>query len=242
MILGIKDLKLFKLFFECVYDKTDDVVFNCTANEVSISLLNKAHTCYYNVKYDKEFFEVYDVDGVEVVAISIDDLYKILKTASNNDYLELSTDDYHIIAKFESEHDKRVFELVQSADYADTPEPLVVPTDTYAILRFDSLKQSLSDLDIFKVGQMQICVEDEILKFKTISDISNIVYENTVNALMIDGESSVKIDTEYLNSILIFKGLSNNIELAWSTDTPLLWKSSSMCVEVNGLIAPRIGE
>ena len=240
MILGLSNINVFKIFFDVVFEDTDTVEFRGNKNGVNISLLDKSHTCFFNVEYDADFFDDYEVDGVEVFSVFIDDLSKILKTASKSDYLTLSSDDTRVMAKFESNGNSRVFELVQPADFGDSPIPPNVDTTCEVILTFDEFGQSLKDLEILKTGSIHLVFKDKDLYIATETDAS-MNYQYTIHNTG-SGEGDAHYTIDLLKKLLKFKGVDNRIMLNFGNTLPLCWVVEGVNVKMSGLIAPRIVE
>lgn len=238
MIVGIDDIGMFKVFFDVVFEECDTVELKCNPSAMELSLLDKSHTCFYSIRYDSSFFDLYDVDDVEIVSLFIEDVVKILKTASKNDYLTLSSDESRVVAKFEHENNTRVFELVQPADFGDSPTPPSIGTSCDVRFSIDDLNQSLKDFDIFKSGSCHLCCEDGLLSFTSKSDAS-MKYSHKIECEA-SGVGDAYYTVDYLKKLIKFKTIDKNIVFEFGDTLPLCWTVENQCVKVSGLIAPRI--
>ena len=239
MILEISDIEIFRIFFDVVLEDTDTVELKCDSNNVKVSLLSSDHVSFYEVIYDNTFFDVYDIDGTEIISLFVDDLYKILKTASKGDILTLSSNDTNVIAKFEHQDNVRVFELVQAENFTDNPTPPSINATALAKLEIDDLTQTLKDLDIIKTGSVELKCGEE-LTMNTYNETA-FDYMHRISC-EIEGEGSAYYTTDYLKKISKFKKIDKMVEFKWGDTLPLQWKVSNNWVTVSGLIAPRIEE
>lgn len=239
MIVGVDDISIFKIFFDVIYEETEAVELACNTAGMKVSILDKSHTCFYEVFYDNSFFDLFDVDGAEVIVLDIDDLTKILKNTHKEDYLTLSSDDDRVVAKFEHDGNRRVFELVQLADFMESPVPPELTTTCTVELGLDDLSQSLKDFEVFKSGSCHMVVGDEF----TISSKSDasMRYNYTVDAEH-EGTGDAYYTVDYLKNIVKFKKLDKNVTLMFGDTLPLKWVVKNNWVTVSGLIAPRIEE
>ena len=239
MMFVTSDVDLFRLFFECVFDETDIVQLECTPEKMSVSVLSRSHTCFYTVEFSREFFDEYDVDNVEIVTLDLDSLFKILKTCKGKEAMELSTGGYEVTIILEDDVNRRVFEIMQvDVEYAPANPPML-DNDAVAVMGFGSLKQTLTDLDIFKTGSVHVIVGDT-LKFKT-DELSLVDYNNTIAHEYISGVGDSIYSTEFLKKILYFNKLNDEVKFELGADVPLVWSVESSGIEVRGLIAPKVG-
>ena len=239
MIIGIDDISLFKIFFDVIYEETDAVELACNTTGMKVSILDKSHTCFYEVFYDNSFFDLFDVDGAEVVILDIDDLVKILKNTHKDDYLTLSSDEDRVVAKFEHDGNRRVFELVQLSDFMESPVPPEIPATCTVELALDDLGQTLKDFDVFKSGSCHMVVGDE---FTLTSKADASMQYNHVVDTEFDGIGDAYYTVDYLKNIVKFKKIDKNVTLKFGDTLPLMWEVKNAWVAVKGLIAPRIEE
>jgi len=244
LILEVYDIVSFRTFFDVVYDTVSTIEFKLDPEKLKISLLNKAHTVFYDVEYDKEFFGDYVVDGAESVMIIADDLFKILKSASKNDTLIMESNEDYLICKFESENgNHRIFELPLALDEYNSPTPPVIDCDYSFPILLEDLKQSSTDLD--KI------VGSKNMRFKLVgSDLSILAgtdaMTNYVHTLEVeeDGNAEVTVSLEYINELLKFNKLNKVVELKIGDNIPLQYHITTPdeLIRVDGLIAPIMSE
>ena len=84
----IFNIKQFNCFFDVV-SSTESIVLLFKPDGLYVNVLNKHHTCFYNVFYDNAFFGDYDViDPVEIIVDS-DEFYRVLDSARKGESLSM---------------------------------------------------------------------------------------------------------------------------------------------------------
>ena len=240
MIVGINDVDSFKAFFDAVYEETESVELACNSIGMKVSVLDRSHTCFYEVFYDGSFFDLYDVDGAEVIVLDLDDFVKVLKNSHKDDYLTLSSDDERVVAKFEHEGSRRVFEMVQVSDFMESPVPPALNHNCTVSLSIDDFNQSLKELDVFKIGSCHLVCADDSFTIASKADAS--MRYNQVLDVDTDGVGDAYYTTDYLKQITKFKKIDKTVTLCFGNTLPLNWEVKNNYVTVRGLIAPRIEE
>lgn len=243
MLLEIDNFEQFKVFFDVVYDITDLVELQLFRDHMTCSILDKAHTRFMTVEYKKEFFSVYEVDDVESVTLFVEDLHKIIKSASKIDNVILETNENYLICKFESKNgNSRVFEFVLPAEYVESPQPPSIPLPVSFKLQLNDLKQGLKDLDIIVSNEIVFTSNDGLLSLTSGTEVSA-NYSSNINVNTGDtGSLSAKFSKEYIDQLLKFDKVNKTVEFKMGDDLPLLYtfEDDIMCVKVDGLIAPRL--
>lgn len=242
MLLEIDNFEQFKVFFDVVYDITDLVELQLFSDHMTCSILDKAHTRFMTVEYKKEFFSVYEVDDVESVTLFVEDMHKIIKSASKIDNVILETNENYLICKFESKNsNSRVFEFVLPAEYIDSPQPPSIPLPVSFKLQLNDLKQGLKDLGIIGSSEIIFSFNNGLLSLTSGTEVSA-NYSSNIR-VDVDAEPfSAKFSMEYINQLLKFDKINKTVEFKMGDDLPLLYtfEDDIMCVKVDGLIAPRL--
>ena len=241
MLLEIYDIDCWKNFFDLIHDSASVIEMQLTQDKCSISLLNNSHVCFYTVEYDKDFFNEYDVDGAESVLIFVADFYNIIKTAKNNDRLELSNDELNLKIVLEHEDNRRVFEIPLAEDYGQSPTPPTVPVEVEFELPLKELKQPCTDLNrIIKTDRFKMKVSDEVLEIVSPNDAmtkynQRFIIDNT-------GTASSTVNIGYVEDLMKLSKISDFVIFGLGNNIPLTWKINSAdgFVRVSGLIAPII--
>lgn len=240
MILGISNIEIFRVFFDVVMEYKDTVELFANEIGVKVSVLSNNHSCFYEVFYEKDFFDLYEVDGNEVVSLFIEDMYTILKSASKNETLTLSTDDNFVNLKFEKEGNSRVFELVQAQHFGDTPAmpSLELPCDFDVDVSV--LERTFKDIDFIKTNGVRFVKKGDELVLGT-DETAQTRYNHTIKVYG-NGDAVAKYSVNYLNDLVKFKKVSSEISVEFGDDMPFVWTSESDGVKIKGLIAPLLGE
>lgn len=240
VILGTDKIEIFRCFFDVVMRYRDTIEIFANKEGVKMGLLNGSHACFYDVFFDKEFFDVFEVDGAEMICIHITDLYKILKSGGNKEYLLISNDENYVTIKFEKDGNSRVFELVQAEDFFDSPPLPKIEYPCHFEVDIAPIKQSLKDISLFKIPSLNVVVDGESMIIAT-TESSMTKYSNTI-PVMADGVAKSRYSATYLNDMIYFEKISNQLKIAFGDDMPFHWTSEQEYVEVHGLIAPLLDE
>ena len=245
MLLEIYDIEPFKNFFDLIFDSAQVVELKLDQEKMSISLLNNSHVAFYNVEFKKNFFENYEVNGVESVLVFVEDFYKILKSAKSNDVLTLKTTDSNLVCVFEHDGNRRVFELPLAEDYGDSPVPPSIDYPVEFGVSLLDLKQPCLDLDkIVKTDKFKMNVSGNELNVIAPTDAMT-KYQNTI---IVDNESSDALTStyniQYVLDLQKLSKISKEVVFKFGESIPLGWvmKSVDELVEVSGIVAPIIEE
>ena len=243
MILEIDNFDQFKIFFDVIYDITDLIEFQLFEDHIICSILDKAHTRFMSVRFNAEFFSLYEKGDDESVTLFAEDLHKIIKSVTKLDNVFLETNENYLICKLESRNgNSRIFEFVLPSEHIESPNPPSIDLPVICDLDLDDLKQSINDLKI--IGSHEI-------SFQTSPDALNITsgievttnYISTIPILNSSDESvASRFSLEYLEQLLKFNKISKSGTFQLGNNYPLLYsfKDEIMGVEVNGMIAPRM--
>lgn len=239
MILGIENVDIFKVFFDVVYEYKETVELIANETGVKISLLDRSHTCFYEVFYNKDFFDVFEVDGAEVISVFIEDLYKIIKT-NKAEYLLISSDDNYVTMKFEKNGNSRIFEIVQTTEYVDTPQMPSLDVNTEFMMSVDAFNQTLTDAEILNSHSLRI-VTNENNVVLGVDENAQAKYNHIVDVAT-DGTADSKYSLNFVKDLGKFKKVSNTIDINYDTDMPLCWSVIGDNISISGLIAPLLNE
>lgn len=239
MIIGISDIEKFRVFFDVVLEYRDTVELFANEIGVKISLLDRSHSCFCEVFYEKEFFDEYDVDGSEVISLHIEEFYKILKTADKKEKMILSNDESLVHLVFQEGENVRMFELVQAADYDETPQLPSIDLDCSFIVEMDALAKTFKDVDLIKTNGINVVVKGDDLILST-TETAQTRYSHTI-FVVAKGESSNRYSVKYLKDIIKFRKISDDVSVEFGEDKyPFVWSCESNHMAIKGLIAPLI--
>ena len=241
MRLEISDINSWKNFFDLIHDSTTIVELKLDQDKCGMSLLNNSHVCFYMIEYAKDFFDEYQVDGVESVLIFVNDFYNIIKSANNKDVLELSTTESMLKIVLEHDANRRVFEIPLADDYGDSPMPPSIRYEGAFTVPLKDLKQPCVDLDkIIKTDKFKMNVSDGVLSILSPDDSMT----NYTQTMSIDSDlvANSTVNLNYILELQKLNKISDTVIFSIGDDLPLTWNMTSpdMFVKVSGLIAPII--
>lgn len=244
MLLKIYDIKPLQNFFDLIFDSSHIVELKLDQDKMSISLLNDGNIAFYNIEFDKAYFDEYKIEnGAESVLIFVEDFYKILKSATKTDVLTVETNDSYMICTFEHDLNKRVFELPLAEDYKDTPQPPSIDYDGEILVSLSDLKQPCVDLDkIVKTDKFKMVVKDNQLNIVSPTDTLT-QYQQTID-INSDVVATSIINIGYIQELQKLSKISNEVILKIGDNLPLSWDIESYdgLIKVSGLVAPIMEE
>lgn len=244
MILGIDNIKQFQVFFDVVYGDAGDIEFQVFSDKIICSIMDKPHVNFYEVKFDKEFFSIFEIDNVESFIIDIEDLYKLLKSSEKSESLLLEINESQLIATVTSKNgNRRIFEYGLIDNIHSPPSPPQIPFETSFDIDTSDLKQSVVDLKLIGNDLYKMVVSGDSLFISSSQDAMT----QYSHEIYIDPEIPTKMivsqyNLDYIEKFLKFNKLNKVVEIEFGNDKPLSYtfKSENICIK--GLIAPRFEE
>lgn len=244
MILGVDNIDEFKVFFDVIHEDTGDIEFQVSKDKILCSVLNKSHTNFFEVEFDEDFFSVFDVDDMDRFSVSVDDLYKLLKSLKKTDNLTLEVDESYLIAVVESENgNRRVFEYTLQDILNSTPSFPSINFDTEFSVDTSDLKQSVTDLKLIGTDKYKMVVSGDSLFISS----SNDALTKYSHEIYISPEIPTKaivsvINVDYIEKMLKFNKVNKVVEIKFGDGKPLSYFFKGVGVEIRGLIANLIEE
>lgn len=243
MFVEVLDIDPLVNFFDVIYNDSVEVNLKFSPENLKISLLNKGNVSFYNLEIGKDFFGEYLVDEVEEIPVYVEDLYKILKSATKDDVLYLESNENYLICRFEHDNNRRVFELPISYDYTDIPTmPAIDYEGTFDIL-IDDIRQPSIDLDkIVKTNKFKIRTSESMMNIVAPLDaMTKYIQQVHIDS---DVECVVIVDNKYIRELYKLSKINKVVTLSIGNSMPLSWNiiSPDKLVSVTGLIAPIIEE
>ena len=242
MLLEIYDIEPLKNFLNMIYDGTMTTLgIKLDPDKLSINLLNNSHVAFYNLELSKDFFGEYDVSDLKELFIDLGDFYQIMKSSKKNDTLTLKSDGVHITFIFESDTNRRVFEVPFVDDGYDAPVPPSIDYTGEISVLVNDLISPCNDLDkIIGTDRFKLTVHDDLIVSAPKDSMT--LYSNTINGVSTINENvSTTVNLSYIEEITKLK--VNSMVTFYIGDTmPLSWNmySDDGLVKVSGLIAPII--
>ena len=250
MKVEISNIEQFKNFFDVIFDVASDTIeLKFFMDKMTCAILDKGHTRFFYVEYESKFFDVYDVDEIKSVLMSIVDIYNLVKLANKTDILILEFFDDTISAQLLNGENKRVFEFAYASDYVESPNFPQIQLPVQMTLDVKDMAQSVKDIGIVGTDIFQFVVSENNVTLMSDASSSTYSASTTKYAQIIETDvdisdvMSVKFSLNFIKQMLDFKKISKEVEMELGGNA-LVYKFEDeiMGVTVRGLIAPRIEE
>lgn len=250
MRIEISNIEQFKNFFDVIFDIASETIeLKFFMDKLTCAVLDRGHTRFFYGEYESRFFDVYDVEEVKSVLMSVVDMYNLVKLANKTDTLVLEFSDDLINAQLINGGNKRVFEFAYSSEYVESPDFPQIQLPVQMTLSVKDMAQSVKDIGIVGTDIFQFVVSENNVTL--MSDASSLTYSasTTKYAQIIETDvdisdvMSVKFSLNFIKQMLDFKKISKEVEIELG-DNALVYKFEDeiMGATVRGLIAPRMEE
>nr|WCZ58619.1 proliferating cell nuclear antigen [Andalucia godoyi] len=227
---------LLRKILDAIKDLVQDANFDCTSTGITLQAMDSSHVSLVYLQLRNDGFEQFRADRTLSLGMNLASLGKILKCASNDDSVTISTEDDgdSVSFKFESEDKDRVSMFTLKLIDIDS-EHLGIPDQEYhATVKLPSSEFQRICRDLSTMGDtLSIAVTKEGVKFEVQGD------ENTGGSIMVRQSASVDKPDEavsitlehnvtlsfalrYLNSFAKATGLSPQVSLSLTKDVPLV--------------------
>ena len=241
MYVEIVDVKPFMSFFDLIYNSATTVELKFDPEKLTMSLLNKGNVCFYNAEYTKDFFNDYQVEGLESVSVDVEDFYKILKSANKNDLISLESDGIHLVCKFEHDGNRRVFELSMIDEDYNSAVPPAIDYEGEFSIALDDLKQPCIDLSkIVNTDKFKMIAQPNKLFIIAPTDtMTNYSQEIDIDY---NYDYSCTVNIQYVADLQKLSKINKEVVMMIGDDLPLSWNITSVddTVKISGLVAPII--
>ena len=250
MRVEISNIEQFKNFFDVVYDVASETIeLRFLLDRMTCAVLDRGHTRFFYAEYESKFFDVYDVDAIKSVLMSVVDIYNLVKLANKTDTLVLEFSDELINAQLVNDGNRRVFEFAYASDYVDSPDFPQIQLPVQMTLDVKDMAQSVKDIGIVGTDIFQFVVSENNVTLMSDASSSTYSASTTKYAQIIETDvdisdvMSVKFSLNFIKQMLDFKKISKEVEIQLG-DNALVYKFEDeiMGATVRGLIAPRIEE
>ena len=239
MYVLINDIRPLTDFIDLVYDSTKNIKLIFDDNGLRINLLNDGHITFYGAEYSKSFFDDYQVtDPIELLFDS-KDIQQILKSSKNNEDLMMEWDNESTVKFiFESDTNRRVFEVGLIDELYDAPVPPSIDYDYSFLMEWENLKQCCNDLGISGTDRFIISLNNDGI-FVNSPSSSMTQYNNRVSEESFDKSVRSIVNTNYIGGLDKLKKHGDLI-LSVGDNIPVSWSIEDRLGEFkySGLIAP----
>lgn len=246
----------FKKIIDSLKGLVEDITFKCDSEGMALQAMDISHVSLISISLPADLFNTYNCNEEMNLAFNVDVLNKVLKSASNDDYLKISTErpneDITIQLSTASEDKNTRFHL-KPVDVADSS--VSIPEHNYKAKlslssnSFNQLIRSLSEVNdsvIVKcnTGAVSFSVSDSLLDATTTFN-AGVTNEKAEEEIEVDVSESCKVAyaLRYLKAIQAAGALSTRVNLSFSPRFPLLVEYS-----LNGggyvrfYLAPKVDE
>ncbi|KAJ1410862.1 Proliferating cell nuclear antigen, PCNA [Sesbania bispinosa] len=247
---------LLKKVVEAIRELVNDANFDCSSTGFSLQAMDSSHVALVALLLRSEGFEHYRCDRNLSVGMNLNNVYKMLRCAGNDDIITLKADDGTDVVTFmfESPTQDKISDFEMKLMDIDSEHLGIPEAEYHAIVKMPSNEFSKICKDLSSIGDtVTIAVTKEGVKFSTRGDIgtANIVCrQNTTvdkpeEATVIEMNEPVCLTfaLRYMNSFTKATPLSDTVTISLSSELPVVveYKIAEMGY-VRFYLAPKIDE
>ncbi|EAX99202.1 proliferating cell nuclear antigen, putative [Trichomonas vaginalis G3] len=225
----------FKKIIDSLKGLVEDISFKCTSDGMDLQAMDISHVSLISISLPADIFNTYNCSEEMNLAFNVDVLNKVLKSASTDDYLKISTEkpneDITIQLSTQSEDKNTRFNLKPvdiNGDAVSIPEHIYKAKLSLSSNAFNQLIRSLSEVnDSVAVrcteGSISFSVSDILLNATTTFN-AGVTNEKAEEEIEVDVTEGCKVAyaLRYLKAISAASALSTRVNLSFSPHFPLL--------------------
>jgi len=230
-----------KSCFESISRIVDEITLVADSDGLHLSTLDKSHIIFITLDLKKTFFDMYQCDVPEKIAIDCTEFHKVLKKSKSSDILELSLDEgyFNVILKGDATR-KFSIPLIDLHYEHAVPPTLELP---YTIkIPSGLLKEYIDDMDMYS-EKLTFTLDEDYFIVSTEGQKGNaeIKYLHGENVRSVV-RSSFAVDK--LQNILKANKFSEECEVNIGEDMPLQLVMNLVTNDgkLEYLLAPRLNE
>lgn len=248
MKIEVSNIEQFKVFFDTVYDvASESVELKFYMDRMTCAVLDRSKARFFYVEYEMKFFDLYDVDEVTSICVSIEDMFKLLKLSNKSDVLTLSFTESSMCAELESNGNKRIFEFTLPYDYVTSPTLPNVELPVQFECGVKDMKQSVKDIGLIGTDIFQFVISKDKITLmcdtrEMTSEFSSVSYAQVIDSdIDVDDILTVRFNIDYIAQMLKFDKINKVVHISLA-DNALIYnfEDEIMGVKVHGMIAPRM--
>ena len=231
MQIAPANVNSFKSIFNSINTIVDTLTFECYNDRVEVNALDKSKTVFMSLVMNNDYFESYSCSDPDRYNIDVTEFRKIIKSCSKDLSLEFSSNEVIITST------TKTYTIYQVNDDLDTPKPPTLDYATRFKVPINHLKGMIKDIELF-AKDVTITAMKDAVSFSTEGTSGK--FEDTYT---VDGEFSpatVRISTEKFATCIASDKVSDDVELQFDTDMPLILLQEAEGIKLMYLIAPRI--
>lgn len=235
------DSKTLKSAFDSISKIVDEITLTADSEKLRLRCLDRSHITFIMMDLDKKFFDEYQCDEPEKIAIDCSDFNMILKKCKSTDIIELTVEDSNLIIKFKGDA-TRTFKLALIDTEYDSPQPPHIDWPCTVKIPSGLLKEYIGDMKMFS-EKLEFLVDEDYLKIRTDGQ------KGEANIDYLHGESIDKVvcscfSVEKLEEIFRASKFSEECILDLGEDNPvrITFRLITGDGELRYLLAPRLSE
>lgn len=239
MICSFNRVDEFISFFDLIHDTCDTLRLNFSYDGLNVNVLNKSHTCFYELNVKKEYFLDYNVEDIDEVIIDCAEYYNVLSKLKGYHTILFNLEDGHleILGLKEDTRIRFMISLI-GVDYS-SPEPPKLDYNSWCEVQLNDLKNASDILEkVCKTDRFRINY-DETTGFQISSPTESMTGYNQTLIVNGDGHGEVIVNTSYLTELSKLKKINTTVKIRLGNTLPLSWSISDDLDDItaNGLIA-----
>lgn len=228
---------LLKKILDATKELVESANWDCSSNGISLQAMDSSHVSLVSLLLRSDGFEPYRCDRNINLGINMVNMTKIMKCASNEDVITISSDTDSpdsIQFIFESKDQDRVSEYSMKLMDIDAEHLGIPETEHEAVIKMPSAEFQRIIRDLATIGEsVSIKVDKEGIKFSASGELGNGAVnlkqsssadEKEEDQVVIDLQEPVELSfaLRYLNMFSKATSLSDCVTLSMSKDVPLV--------------------
>ncbi|NPA85377.1 MAG: DNA polymerase sliding clamp [Crenarchaeota archaeon] len=240
------EAKIFQSLIDAIGKIVDEVAMTATPEGVEMKAMDPAQVVMVKVWIPSEAFSEYEVEEEEKLGFNIGDVLKFFRRAKKGYKLELGTEEggSKIEIVLEGALIKRY--VIPNLDVLaeDLPDLSNLDFKVRALLLASVIKDAIKDIEVVSDTIIIEAPNTDTLEFKGLGAAETVTRVTTASSALLELEvqepSKAAYDLNYLKHIAGLTKVSDNVELRFGTDMPLLLKFSILAGgEAEYVVAPQ---
>jgi proliferating cell nuclear antigen len=223
---------VFKKLVASMLELCNECNFECTENGICCQNMDSSHVSLVAVKLNADGFEEFQCSEEFILGMNLTNLNKVLKCSGSKDSMSITaTTTEEVQFAFENEAGDQKSEFTLKLMTVDEEHLQIPETEYKAVVTMPSSEFARICRDLKEIGEsVTISCSKKGVTFECTGDIGSAKMDLSHNQSE-DDKSSIKIEMEepisqqfalrYLSSFAKSSGLSSQVVLSFSDDTPL---------------------
>ena len=240
------EAKIFQSLIDTIGKIVDEVALVAKPEGVEMKAIDPAQVVMIRVWMPSNTFSEYEVEEEEKLGFNIGDIMKFFKRAKKGYKLELGTEEGGSKLRIVLEGALIKKYVIPNLEVMVEQLPDLSDLDfkVRALLLASVIKETIKDIEAVSDSIMIEAPDTDTLVFKGVGTAETMTRVTTASSALIELEvqepSKAAYDLAYLKHIVGLTKVSDNIELRFGTDLPLLLKFNILTGgEVEYIVAPQ---